>query len=361
MMKKAYFIILSLFCCSSFAHAFAAQKTQPSMDTSASYIKIATTTPATLSKSQIAANNVSSLDQKMQSIYASNLKSVFKKNLLNNYPVILALFSEGGGKFYLYVPMQKEPIIAPPVPQIYVLAKSVGHSAMATYQLLIPYVNDANTNSSWRAPVKIFLTANKSALKSVNQLNVSAAQKTAFKNVLQRNIKFMSQCLKNNNFNLNDIRAFATSQGVDLKKLIGYATEAQVNHWVSVIAKWKKKLGNQWKDTYAVSNTLYVTRRKNILFTILAQFMGKNAINDHLLLFGTTSFTAQPDVILEELTRIVSDRAIGKIFFGDKMQMDVELLGEGARKVLKQDQSKLPHPLLLPPQSPLDTHKYPWQ
>lgn len=89
--------------------------------------------------------------------------------------------------------------------------------------------------------------------------------------------------------------------------------------------------------------------------------MGKNAINDHLLLFGTTSFTAKPQDIMSELTRIVSDRAIGKIFFGNKMQLDVELLGDSARKQLKKNAKELPHPLLLPPEKPLDTHSYPWQ
>ena len=133
-----------------------------------------------------------------------------------------------------------------------------------------------------------------------------------------------------------------------------------MDHWISVLSDWQKMLGRKWDSAYAVSNTLYVTRRRNILFTILAQFMGKEAINDRLLLFGTTSFTSTPDEILSELTRIVSDRAIGSIFFNNKMQMDVELLGEGARTQLKKDENQLPHPLLLPKEEPLDTHKFPW-
>lgn len=226
-----------------------------------SYLTVAAAKHTPPTASQIAANNVASLDADMQAIYSNNLP-VFEQNLRDNYPVILALFTDEGGKFYLYKPGQKEPIIAPPVPQIYVLAKSVGHSSMATYQLLIRYAFDASNDHSWEAPVRKFLEANESALKSVDNLNVSNNIKATFKNVLNRNINFMKTCLKNGTYTLSDIKAYAQSQNKDLQKLIGYATEAQVNHWMSVLTKWKAMLGSQWKDAYAVSNTLYVTRRK---------------------------------------------------------------------------------------------------
>lgn len=325
------------------------------------YLRIVTTPPQqSASSSEVAANSITSLDDDMQNIYNNNLKT-FQQNLLSQNPVILGLFSNEGGAFYLYRPGHKA-LTAPPVPNIYVLAKSVGHSAMATYQLFIPYVNNAKKNTSWRAPAKMFLAANETALQSVDKLTVKDAKtKNLFKQVLERNIAFIKTCLKNGNFTLKDIEAFTKSQHRDLMALIGIATEAQVNHWVSVLTKWKEMLGSQWNDVYAVSNTLYVARRRNILYTILAQFMGKDSINDRLLLVETPSFTTQPQIMLDVLTRIIADRAIGKIFFGNYMQMDVDLLGDGARKALKEDADKLPHPLMLPPESPLKTHKFPWQ
>jgi len=71
--------------------------------------------------------------------------------------------------------------------------------------------------------------------------------------------------------------------------------ETQVDHWMGVIAGWKKMLGSDWDKTYAASNTIYVTRQNNILFSVLAQFIGPDAINSRLMLFETISFTTTPE------------------------------------------------------------------
>jgi hypothetical protein len=60
-----------------------------------------------------------------------------------------------------------------------------------------------------------------------------------------------------------------------------------------------------------------VTRRNNIVFTILAQFMGKEAVGDRLLLLETAWVATTPEKVLDVLARIVSDRALGKVFFKD--------------------------------------------
>ena len=47
------------------------------------------------------------------------------------------------------------------------------------------------------------------------------------------------------------------------------------------MAEWKKLIGNDWNKTYGATDSLYVTRAQdNILFTIMAQFFGKETFND---------------------------------------------------------------------------------
>ena len=36
-------------------------------------------------------------------------------------------------------------------------------------------------------------------------------------------------------------------------------------------------LGADWDKTYAASNTIYVARQNNVLFSVLAQFFGRDA------------------------------------------------------------------------------------
>ena len=90
-------------------------------------------------------------------------------------------------------------------------------------------------------------------------------------------------------------------------------------------------LGDDWDKTYAASNTIYVARQNNVLFSVLAQFFGPEAINDRLMLIETISFTTTPDDMLESLTRIIADRSVGALFFGNYHLMDYELMGGDAR------------------------------
>ena len=108
---------------------------------------------------------------------------------------------------------------------------------------------------------------------------------------------------------------------------IAWAAQTQVDHWMGVIAGWKKMLGADWDKTYAASNTIYVARQNNVLFSVLAQFFGPDAINSRLMLIETISFTTTPEDMLDSLTRIIADRSVGAIFFGNYYLMDYELMG----------------------------------
>src|SRR3981081_1106124 len=103
---------------------------------------------------------------------------------------------------------------------------------------------------------------------------------------------------------------------------------------MTVLAGWKTQLGPDWDKTYAASNTIYVARQNNVLFSVLAQFFGPEAINDRLLLIETVSFTTTPTDMLESLTRIIADRSVGSLFFGRYNLMDYALMGGHARAAI---------------------------
>ena len=148
--------------------------------------------------------------------------------------------------------------------------------------------------------------------------------------ILERNLAFMDDSLKRGRFTYRELENFVRGCTRYAAKTIGIAARAQVGHWMKVVEEWKAMLGEDWDNAYAVSNSLYVTRQNNILFTVLVQFMGLEAIGDRLLLIETPEFTTTPENMLEVLARIVADRGIGKVFFKDYYLMDAELLGGGA-------------------------------
>ena len=136
---------------------------------------------------------------------------------------------------------------------------------------------------------------------------------------------------------------------------------AQVGHWMSVVEGWKNRLGSEWESTYAVNNTMYVTRQNNILYSILVQFMGTETMGERLLLVETAEFETTPEKMLDVLARIVADRSLGMVFFRDFFAMDVELLGGGGRAAIQREMANRGLEAVLPSLAPFRSNDWPWK
>lgn len=260
------------------------------------------------SASEIATRNVLQLNTSMFSLY-ENAGAAFRTNILANHPIILALFSSAGGRMILYRPGQA-PLDAPPVPQVYQVMKSLGHSTMAISEVVLPYVGHPE-NKSWEASMKAYLTEMKSAREGIDAVDMPDDWRANSRAILDHNISFMEACLKEGRITAEAVQAFAKQQAPFLRHAIAWAAETQVSHWMTVLDGWKKELGGSFDTAYAASNTIYVARQNNVLFSVLAQYFGPKAINDRLMLIETISFTTTPEDMLTALVRIISDRTVG--------------------------------------------------
>jgi hypothetical protein len=338
------------------------------------YLRNVVVASPTPSPKAAAERSALALDDQMQMIY-SDAQQIYKKNLLATSPVILGLFSNAGGDFYLYMP-GRPPIQAPRVPIGYEICKSCGHSTMAVYQLVAPYLGNPE-DPAWRTPMAQYLATNEATLAGIDALDLPEDAKTSAKTLLTNNIAFMKECLKNGTFSTEQLRKFTTGQRGAIEGVVEYAARTQASHWMRVMAEWKTLIGKDWDKTYGVTNTLYVTRTNNILYTIMAQFFGKEAFNDRLLLFETTNFTTTPDQMIDELGRIVSDRALGRMFFNNYYLMDTELVSneverparapQGAPRVsssftvVEEECARLGIKPLIPPLAPFHSQHWPWR
>jgi hypothetical protein len=308
------------------------------------------------SPAEIGTKNILQLDTSMFELYG-DAGQIFKKNILAEHPIILGLFSGAGGRFVLYRPGMA-PLEAPPVPIVYQLLKSIGHSTMALSEVLVPYLNSPN-DLTWRSALAAYRSRMQSALDGLDAAPMRDDWKPVNRAILENNIVFMDETLQANAVSPEALQAFAKKQGPLLKKDIAWAAQTQVEHWMNVIAGWKQMLGADWDKTYAASNTIYVARQNNVLFSVLAQFFPPEAINDRLMLIETISFTTTPDDMLDSLTRIIADRSVGAAFFGDYHLMDYELMGGDAREAVIDADKKRNIPVNLPPQVPFGSHQWP--
>ena len=310
----------------------------------------------TASAADIGTRNILQLNTTMFELYA-DAGQIFKKNILAVHPVILGLFSGAGGRFILYRPGMP-PLEAPQVPIDYQLLKSVGHSTMALGEVVVPYLNSPN-DKGWRGSMNSYRARIQAAVDGLDATVLRNEWKPNSRAILQNNIAFMDECLRNDAISPDSVAEFAKKQAPLLKKNIAWAAQTQVAHWMNVIGGWKQMLGNDWEKTYAASNTIYVARQNNILFSVLAQFFGPEAINDRLILIETISFTTTPDDMLESLTRIIADRSVGATFFGNYYLMDFELMGGDARQAILDEDAKLKINPTLPPLVPFGSHQWP--
>lgn len=300
--------------------------------------------------------NVLALNRAMFELYG-DAAEIFRKNILNNHPVILALFSGAGGSFTLYRPGQP-PLEAPSVPLVYQLLKSVGHSTMALAQVVGPYLDNPK-DKSWVAPMLAFRSRMQSALDGVNATDMPAEWKANNQIILAANIAFMDDCLKKGSISHADLKAFSVKQAPYLAKDVEWAAQTQVAHWMKVMTEWKALLGKDWDKAYGASNTIYVARQNNVIFSVLAQFFGAEAINNRLLLIETVSFTTTKADMLGSLTRIIADRSVGELFFGNYHLMDYELMGGDARDAIIAESAKRGMTPVLPPLVPFGSHQWP--
>jgi hypothetical protein len=96
-----------------------------------------------------------------------------------------------------------------------------------------------------------------------------------------------------------------------------------------------------------------------VLFSVLAQFFGPEAINDRLMLIETVTFTTSQADMLDSLTRIIADRSVGSLFFGNYHLMDYELMGGDARTAITAETAKRGMTAFLPPAVPFGSHQWP--
>jgi hypothetical protein len=307
-------------------------------------------------RADIATKDVLALNTGMFELYGDASK-IFQKNILSKHPVILGLFSGAGGKLILYRPGMP-PVEAPQVPIVYQLLKSVGHSTMALAEVVGPYIDNAE-DQSWRGSMLAYRSRMQSALDGLDTTPMEPAWRDNNRTILQNNLDFMDECIAKRVIPFAALEAFGKKQAPYLAKDVTWAAQTQVGHWMTVLADWKTQIGADWDKTYAASNTIYVARQNNVLFSVLAQFFGPDAINSRLMLIETVSFTTTPSDMLESLTRIIADRSVGSLFFGNYHLMDYELMGGDARVAIATETAKRGMTAFLPPVVPFGSKQWP--
>ena len=173
-----------------------------------------------------------------------------------------------------------------------------------------------------------------------------------------RGSKLMDQALKTGKFNDEDYSKYAQDLLPTATKNVMLAGKLQVDHFEEVIKQWRKEMGEEeWSRLYAVVSSAWAMRRQNVHFQILAQMMGREAVNNRLIMAEAINNVTEDDLLML-LGRVVNDRVLSILVFDKTYRMDVELMGEAARAATKDASCPL-YPALDSDWMPYEQHKMP--
>ena len=229
---------------------------------------------------------------------------------------------------------------------------------MALAVVVGPHIGKAD-DASWQPQMLAYRVRLEAALESLDSTSMPEEWRANNRALIAENIAFIDKVTAAKVVSFDDVAAFAESQKARLKLDIQWAADTQVTHWMGVLADWKQQLGPDWAKVYAASNTIYVARQNNVLYSVLAQFFEPDDINSRLILIETVSFTTTPEDMLDALTRIIADRTVGETFFGSRYLMDYELMGGDARDSIVAQTKARGMATHLPPKVPFGSHQWP--
>lgn len=269
----------------------------------------------------------------MRSNYAA-LKADLIKHLS---PVIVVQNNATGGKFTLITNGVRESV--EPVPQVFELAKSIAHVPLGCYSIVASYLTDnvpkvANGaridahdlklvafnddhSRNWILPLQDFGSKLETARKALPAAGLVPELQKSCHNILTRGMEFISDSVKNKNFNVASFQIFASSVYPDIRVNMKYASGAQIAGVRDVMGTWRRKLGESaWADLYTVVLSQWTTAELNQNTIIIKDLMNPAKIDTHLIDLPGLETPADPvAVALDNLARIVQDNIAAELIF----------------------------------------------
>ena len=289
-----------------------------------------------LTAAQAASLRFYDLDDTMRANYAVTQRLVGE----SQSPVILALFNGVGGRYVLR--RNGSVVSVEPVPPLYRQMKSVSHTIVGVFEIVSPYFNNSEIDN-WRPKLAQFNEMLSKALETLDQAGLPPDVEKNCRTILEGGVSFTGKALEAGKFTAADYTAYAKEVWPSINKNINLAAKLQVDHFEKVLSNWRKEMGEEeWSKLYAIVNCAWAMRRENVHFQILAEMMGRDAINDRLIIAESILDVTEDDLIML-LGRIINDRDLAVNVFGKKLKyrMDVELMGEGTREEIIKNAS--PH------------------
>jgi hypothetical protein len=287
--------------------------------------------------SNAAVNNIMAIAPEMFTTLKEQ-QDFYQQALLAKHPIIVALFNPEGGQFILYQPNQAPQVAAPfPEGQNFAIAAAIQHTVMGVYEVGMQGLIDKNID--WQNKLRSVQAKIETANNGIASLPISPAEKQLCQTILNQSDAFITKTLKENTLSQSSLDNYAQSLKPSFEKLTKIVATYQVTHWMQVVAQWKKELGSNWQNTYAVVMYIQVPPSSNTFLNVLTSYMNKDALNQHLFSFSSDSYTPTAEQALSLLAKAKPDKTLAKTVYGQYYWSYTGIQGATARGIVN-EQSK---------------------
>lgn len=266
-------------------------------------------TSATSSR-DLACEAICAVDLLMRDHYAKT-----KSRLMEHLdPVIVVQFSFTGGIYTLIHNGVRETVS--PVGKNFELCKSISHIPLGIYSLIAPYLKYAPP-VGWQNGITNFKNVITNARTHLKAAALPQDAEKACRTIIDASVAYLDAALKTTgSFDEKIFKKYTSKIQGEIYINMKTAVRAQIDGVIPLLVRWRKQLGSQWKDLYAVTMAIWTTQERNQNWLLLRHMMDPATVDSHLI----TISTAAPEentvpIALENLARIVHDKIAASMVF----------------------------------------------
>jgi len=139
--------------------------------------------------------------------------------------------------------------------------------------------------------------------------------KHAVYKMLEDIISFMSECLDTSKIDFQKWDSLNNDNFSRMMLSMDTAAQSQADANVAALLKWKKSLGPVlWREMYVVIPTVWAVNTHNPRQELFRHLLDEDRVDTHIIM---SEYPRSPQEARTLLGRIVGDRAIGRMVFGN--------------------------------------------
>lgn len=275
------------------------------------------------------------IDLEMRSRY----KALKDKVQLHLAPHIVVANGPEGGTYWL---IQNGQIIeaATPIDVIFQLAKSIAHIPLGTFSVLAPYLSnivpnyhrkdgDMNprdlamvaftgpTSTDWVQPLQDWRSIIVNTRRALADADLPGELQESSEKICDAATKFIDGAVRNLAFTMDDFESFTGTIFCEISINMYWSAKVQIEAVTKLMTRWKKQLGDQWRDVYVLVYSMWTTSVLNQNTIIIKCFLDPDRVDTHIIdIIADQLPVADPvGVGAENLARIVQDNIAAEMIF----------------------------------------------